>query len=116
MAGILANEVSAGAVQQTDQVDPGGVAEEEGSPVDPVSGDKSTPTPQEQEAFSRVELAAKAMIHKDKKTFDGIVSMLKAEPDNPAKALATAAMNANAKTSAPRAFLSAISPGLTVNT
>lgn len=50
------------------------------------------PTPEEQEAFTRLELGAKALIYKDKNAFNSIVKMLQTGAENPAQTLAQAAI------------------------
>lgn len=50
------------------------------------------PTPEEQEAFSRIELAADKVINSQPESYKNMMSIIKAEEENPAVGLAKAAL------------------------
>lgn len=97
MAGVLGGQMAQGAQpeapaeqvaegEEQQQMTPQQMAEEAGK------AQPEEPTPEEQEAFDRVEAAATSIIHKDKAVSDNILKMLEAGSDNPPAALARAGL------------------------
>ena len=103
MAGILADQVAQGVAPQGQAVteqEAGAatVAVEEATGQQVPEGEEvpgqpglQEPTPEEQDAFSRVELAAKTIIHKDPESFKKIAGMLESGADTPVETLAQVA-------------------------
>jgi hypothetical protein len=100
MAGLIANQ--AGQAPQ-EEMPPEEAPPEEvpaegggGDDIDPLpepgSVKEEQPTPEEQEAFDRVELAAKKTIHDKPEAFQKFVEILQGGADQPAKTLAKAAL------------------------
>jgi hypothetical protein len=82
-------QMATGQPQAGQQVEQQPVQQVKGQPVE-AEGEQ--PTAKEQENFSRIELAAKAVVNSSKESYANIVQMLQGGADNPAQALATAAM------------------------
>ena len=93
MAGILADQVAGGAEQVAaeQQVAEQVAGEEAVAAAAESPPGLEEPTPEEQDAFSRVEVAAKMVIHDDPKSFKKIAGMLETGAKTPARTLAKVA-------------------------
>lgn len=60
--------------------------------LDPSGMQPEEPTPEEQEMFTRAELAIKSVIYEDKKSFGAIANMLEDGKDDPVNTLAAAGL------------------------
>jgi hypothetical protein len=99
MAGLIADQAAQGMAQEA----PVPASPQEGPPQAAQDGDidelpepgsikEEEPTPDEQEAFTRVEIAAKKTIHDSPPVFQKFVEILENGKDAPAKTLARAAL------------------------
>lgn len=97
---ILAEQAAQGAVQPPQEEVPveqvpdeeDAAVAQEGAPQRPEDIQPEEPTPEEQDEFTKVELAAKRVIHEKHEAFRKIVDMLKTGKDNPVPTLAQVAL------------------------
>jgi len=90
MAGIMQQQMAQANAAPAQEQAPNEQGVEQ--PEDPNNLQPEEPTPEEQEMFTRIEVAAKKIIHDDPKSFKGVTDILQAGKEEPAAALAKAAM------------------------
>ena len=93
MAGLLARQAAQGAKQQAPEQAPEQGVQQADPAQQGVQGglQQEKPTPEEQKAFDKVEIAAKATIY-EKKVFQKLTKMLQDGANEPAKTLAKVAL------------------------